>query len=228
MSKRYEITRYWRLGFGIATVVHLSLAVGVLYSQVLGWCLPGLPRQATKPPPLTFVSQPADLKEPPAVDLQTGTEAPTPSIAEFVRSQVETATRETEQITDAENVVRLRQMSEKLQAISSPDSLNQLSAQFRNWIGTKERSENALPTPAQGEFDFRTAQLHDVLRSESSSGEFSYASILIDAQGQTMKVPLTEEQGNRLYSIWELVKANPLLERVYRQIVMGLLDQMAE
>ena len=41
-----------------------------------------------------------------------------------------------------------------------------------------------------------------------------------------MEVPLSEAEGEPIYSLMEKIKAHPFLERIYRQIAMPLLDQM--
>ena len=36
------------------------------------------------------------------------------------------------------------------------------------------------------------------------------------------------EEGEQLYRTFQLIKKNPLLEKVYRQVVMGLLDKLTQ
>jgi hypothetical protein len=48
----------------------------------------------------------------------------------------------------------------------------------------------------------------------------------LDAQGRTVEVEMGQSDGERMYVTMERIKANPLLERVYRQIVMPVIDQL--
>jgi hypothetical protein len=49
---------------------------------------------------------------------------------------------------------------------------------------------------------------------------------MIDAMGVTREVDVDAENGQRLYKTMQLIKSNPLLEKVYRNILMGILDQV--
>lgn len=233
MSNRYETIRYWRLGVGVAAFTHLACALAVVLSPLLTVLLSGTEPVAATAEPILFVARTGEsaalpASELPASELQPSSDSPTPSIAEYVRNQVAQRVSDAESSSPDENLARLKQWSGRLQNISSEESLNQLATQLQTWLGGQSRAAEAQPVSAGQEFDFRTAQLHDVGRTEGEPGKFVYHSIMIDAQGRTMEVPLSEDQGSRLFEIWEVVKSNPLLEKVYRQIVMGLLDQMAE
>ena len=50
--------------------------------------------------------------------------------------------------------------------------------------------------------------------------------VLLDAEGRTLEVEVSEQEGKPIYETMQRIKANPLLEQVYRQIVMPLLDQL--
>ena len=41
-----------------------------------------------------------------------------------------------------------------------------------------------------------------------------------------MEIEVSEQEGEPIYETMQRIKANPLLEQVYRQIVMPLLDQL--
>ena len=49
---------------------------------------------------------------------------------------------------------------------------------------------------------------------------------MLDAHGRTLETPLDAAEGERLFGIFELIKSNPLLERVYRGVVLSLLDKL--
>ena len=65
----------------------------------------------------------------------------------------------------------------------------------------------------------------EVLSRQDSETEARF-SVLLDAAGRTRETELTAAEGEQLYKTWELIKANPLLEKVYRGIVMQLLDKL--
>ncbi|MFM2095475.1 MAG: hypothetical protein RIS70_2599, partial [Planctomycetota bacterium] len=155
-------------------------------------------------------------------------EASGPSIAEYVAQQIEQVPRETEAADTEDRLKRLQHVSGQLQQASSAESLKQLSGQLNRWLGTSTRAIAPPTEKPEGPFDYSTAQLHDVLRNETAGGQFEYRSVLIDSAGRTIEIPTGEEEGARLYRIWELIRKNPLLETVYRQVVMGLLDSLTK
>lgn len=102
----------------------------------------------------------------------------------------------------------------------------------------KAESENRLATKADSprdpllEFDFQTAQLHDVKRIPAtdprSGSTWQYEGVLLDAEGRTQQIPLSETEGAPLFEIWQRIRSSPLLESVYRQLAMPLLDQLID
>ena len=187
-----------------------------------------MPQVEAKPKPITFEARTSPESERPADVLPSAGDAPGPSIAEYVERQIEQVQRETEAADTDDSLKRLQQLSGQLQQASNAESLKQLSGQLNRWLGNSSRASAPPTEKPEGPFDYGTAQLHDVLRSETDAGPFEYRSVLIDSAGRTLEVPISEEEGARLYRIWELIKKNPLLETVYRQVVMGLLDSLTK
>jgi hypothetical protein len=76
-----------------------------------------------------------------------------------------------------------------------------------------------------GDFDFDTAQIHDVVRTEAEDGLWDYRTVLVDAEGRTFEVEIDREQGEKTFATFESLKKFPLANQVYRQIAMGLIDR---
>ena len=127
--------------------------------------------------------------------------------------------------SDEENLDRLKTLSDQLTATSSAESIDQLASSLQRWLGTEERATRPADEPVEGEFDLQTAQLHDIVRDDST-GQVRYTAVLLDAAGRTMESPLTEAEGESVYRVMQLMKQNPLLERVYRGVVLSLLDKL--
>lgn len=53
-----------------------------------------------------------------------------------------------------------------------------------------------------------------------------YEAVLVDAKGESIVVPLAEEEGESLHRVFRLVKSNPLLEQIYRDMAAPLLDKL--
>jgi hypothetical protein len=76
------------------------------------------------------------------------------------------------------------------------------------------------------EFDVATAQIHEVQRESDGGSGYIYTLVMVDAKGVTQQIDIDPQNGERLYKTMKLIKANPLLERIYRGILMGILDQV--
>lgn len=228
MPGRFEASRYWRAGMLAAVAGHVLVGALVLAWPLLILAWSGVPQVEAKPKPITFEARTSPESDRPAAMLPTSDEAPGQSIAEYVEQRIEQVQRETEAADTEDSLKRLQQLSGQLQQASSAESVKQLSGQLNRWLGNSARASAPPTEKPEGPFDYSTAQLHDVLRKETAAGQFEYRSVLIDSAGRTIEVPTSEEEGARLYRIWELIKKNPLLETVYRQVVMGLLDSLTK
>ncbi len=149
-----------------------------------------------------------------------------PLPAERVNELVQKSVDEASERTDDENIEKLEQLTGTLNQVSSTDSIDALTKSLNKAFGTGERATEPAKEAVAGEFDFDTAQIHDVRRDAKEDGSFTYTAILLDAEGRTLDSELDEDSGKRIYDVMVLIKRNPLLERLYRQTLMSLFDQM--
>lgn len=145
---------------------------------------------------------------------------------DFVAAQVMQIAADAGNRSLDENLARLGTLSERLTDISSHKSVDDINARLRKVLGTEARAERPADEPIAGEFDFGTAQMHDVRRERGENGQWIYTAILVDAAGRRFESPLPADQGETAYRTMQLVKSNPLMEKVYRGIVMSLLDSV--
>lgn len=131
-----------------------------------------------------------------------------------------------ERVSLAEQRQRLAQLGQQLQNISTPESVDAINGQVGALLGASGRASQPAAEPVAGDFDHDTAQFHDVKRTENAAGGFDYVAVLVDSAGRTMETSLTEAEGAQLYKTFEIIKANPLLERIYRGAVMSLIDKL--
>lgn len=144
-----------------------------------------------------------------------------------VTTELDSAIEDAKQLSDEEKLAKLDKLADKLDKVSSEKSLDELSKSLQGFLGTKERATEPAKEPVAGQFDYDTAQFHDVKREElADGGGFVYKSVLLDAAGRTVEVEMDIEEGERTYNALALVKGNPLLEKVYRQITIPLLDKL--
>jgi hypothetical protein len=114
-------------------------------------------------------------------------------------------------------------------SVTSDKSVDDLANNFQQWMGLPSRvSQPKAAASTILDFDIDTAQLHEVTRHEKKPGKVEYQAVLIDAQGRTVEIKLTEAEGRETYALMQRIKANPLLEKVYRQIAMPILDSLVQ
>lgn len=144
----------------------------------------------------------------------------------FLDQKLMQSIKDAEARSEEENQERLRQLTNQLNDVSTQESVADVTAQLSKLLGTTARATEPAKEPVAGEFDIDTAQLHDVRRERLENGTFKYTAILIDSAGRTQETEMTAAEGESAYKTFELMKQNPLLERVYRGVVMSLLDKV--
>lgn len=123
----------------------------------------------------------------------------------------------------------LRDLAESgkyLQKKVSPHAIDQISQKIHQWQKLPERATEPEFLPPEGDFDFETAQVHDVERFRDADGKYRYTILLFDAQGRTFQTEMTGMDGESLWKTMQLIKKNPLLEKIYRTMVIPLLDDI--
>jgi len=142
----------------------------------------------------------------------------------FIQRQIDRSIESGKRRTGQENLDRLSRLSQQLSQESKSETVDQMA----NFLGgvTKPRAERPIANPSGKSIDVSSAQLHDVVRTIDGEGRKTYQLILIDADGITDDVDIDPETGEQLYRTMRLIKANPLLEKVYRKIVMGIMDSV--
>ena len=195
-------------------------------------------RQALKSeetPPVT-VTPNANVIVPPleeGADLSRNTldqlEAPVSNdtLSQIARKRLEAETKRAEALSPEQQFNKLQAASNRLSQLSSDKSIGEMSGKLRQVLQLPERAtEPAADADENDRFDPASAQLHNVLKETTDDGQDRYVAVLIDAKGLTSKIPLSVDEGKKLHRLMQLIKSNPLLERVYRELAMPLLDQL--
>jgi hypothetical protein len=64
----------------------------------------------------------------------------------------------------------LEKQAAKLERLASEESVDEIAEKFHDWTSITSRAARPAADPVEGEFDFNTAQIHDVRRAESPEG----------------------------------------------------------
>ena len=161
-----------------------------------------------------------------AAELLDPAAASTSAASGWLHRRVLDEVAKAERLSQDDQRERLAALGGELEQISSAESVDAISRRLSGFFGTAGRATQPATEPVPGEFDYDTAQLHDVKRTERAGGGYDYVAVLLDAAGRTMESALAEAEGEQLYKTFQLIKANPLLERVYRGVVMSLFDKL--
>lgn len=233
MTHRKHQWRAWRRSLALSAIIHS------LPSLVLLLCLPAVSRDdlSTAGSIQTYVAESTfdshwTLR--PDVSLeeldQVAEERPAASpevpgntaiLPDFVRKQLRKEMQSAEDQSPEDLRARLEKLGGQLQSESSEKSVKAIA----NLIGTN-RELPAAGASVTGEFDHATAQIDRVDKSVADDGQLTYVATLVDSQGREQQVEMSPEDGAQLYETFELMKRFPLLESIYRQVVMGMLDKM--
>jgi hypothetical protein len=146
---------------------------------------------------------------------------------ELLSEQLLRAIEDASEDSADENLAELATMSDRLTAVSSRQGVDEVAGTLGRLTGASERATEPNPLAA-GEFDHATAQPQDCRKEDSPDGTLRYVVVLIDAQGRTQEAEIDAATGEQLYQTMQLIKANPLLERLYRKVVMGMLDKLLQ
>ncbi|QDU28617.1 hypothetical protein ETAA8_37200 [Anatilimnocola aggregata] len=159
-------------------------------------------------------------------DFDARTPAEQAAASDFLSARVMSTIAEAEKHSAADNLQRLENLTGQLNDVATEQSVHEVTTQLSKLLGTSPRANEPAKKPVAGEFDLDSAQLHDVRREMLDDGSFKYIAILIDSAGRSTDTELSAEEGESAFKTFELIKSNPLLERVYRGVVMSLLDKM--
>lgn len=224
-----------RLAVGASVVFHIVLA-----AVLLGWYFPKQQTDekgavadagtnavtetqvANDPASSTIDGQLRDAKPDAMQQLPPADNIPREQIDASLRSAVES----TKSISDERKLSELERNLQRLEQVASEQSIEGVGEAIRSAAGLQDRASVPAAETVDGQFDFDSAQFHDVSREMDKNGNWVYRSILLDAKGRTFQVDLTESEGKTAYETMQMVKASPFAETVYRSMVMPMLDKM--
>lgn len=158
----------------------------------------------------------------------TGTASPAEITGEKVTSKLTEVIAQVDSLSTEEKLDKLEGTAKQLDKVSSEKGVNELTGLFEGWLGTEKRATAPAAKPPKGAFDIDSAQFHDVTREKGPDGKWRYRSVLLDAAGRTMEIDMDPSEGETTFNTFRILKANPLAEKVYRQVTMPILDKLTK
>lgn len=229
-TNRYARRIGWAIG--IAVTIHLVLAI-VLLTTPLRKMFTG-EGEANKPVAAangsSDTTEPVEETEPATVPKEEPQELAEPRSPEpppgEVRDQIASALNDAEDLAPEENLGELSRLTNELNEVASETGVQEIAEKMEQWTGVGKRADQPVKASDPENFDFETAQLHEVRRKEGKNGGWVYESVLLDSTGNTIVTEMDAENGETAYNTMQILKSSPLAEKIYRKIAMPMIDQI--
>jgi hypothetical protein len=171
--------------------------------------------------PSSSVDNPDANQAPPIIAAETTADA-----LRHVAQQIQVAAERAGERSQDENLKQLQSLSTRLDRLSSQQAVGDIARSLGQWLQTAPRATEPVAAQVAGEFDYATAQLHEVRRRRNEQGQWQYWAVLVDEAGRLRESAMEPDEGASAYQTMQVVKSSPLAEMVYRRIAMSLLDQV--
>jgi hypothetical protein len=133
-----------------------------------------------------------------------------------------------EKLPDERKLTELEKNLRRLESVASKQSVEQVSSTIAQSLGLDADQYAGNEATVDGEFDTNSAQMSDVVRTKDDAGTWQYETVMVDAAGREMRVPLGSDDGEKLYDTFELMKRYPMARGVYQSVVMPMMQKMLE
>ena len=148
--------------------------------------------------------------------------------AQEIQSSIDSQIEQVAKLSDEHKLTELEKNVRRLESMASDESVAQVSAMIAQSLTLDTDQYNRNRVPAEGEFDTNSAQMSDVLRTKDNRGNWRYETVMVDAAGREMRVPLGSIDGEKLYDTFELMKRYPMARGIYQSVVMPMIQKLLE
>jgi hypothetical protein len=140
---------------------------------------------------------------------------------------VEQASDQSRERSTDQNLDQLDELGEKLSAVSSEEAVGDIGSVLSRAMKLDDRATAPAVDATERKFESSSAQLHDVrLETDEATGVERYVATLVDRHGTAIEQEMDAESGKQAYDVMQTIKKYPLLESVYRAVVMKILDRL--
>ncbi|MEO1525836.1 MAG: hypothetical protein AAFX06_10390 [Planctomycetota bacterium] len=214
-----------QIALGVSISAHVVLAIVLLF-----WYVPRAKQSgATARTDAETLGETLDraAPQPPKAISEIAAESADVSdeqVERSLESQIDSASK----LPDEQKLSELEKNLQRLESIADTESVQQVSEKIAGSLGLDVDQYADKAAPSDGQFNIDTSQLSDVKRIKNEKGGWSYESVMRDADGREMTVPLTEAEGESLYQTFQLMKQYPMAEGIYRSVVMPMMQKILE
>jgi hypothetical protein len=142
---------------------------------------------------------------------------------------VEQATDQSRERSSDENLDQLDELAERLSSVSSQEAVGDIGSVLSRAMKLEDRATAPVAQASERKFEISSAQLHDVrIETDEATGAERYVATLVDRHGTSIEQEMDAGSGKQAYDVMQTIKKYPLLESVYRAVVMKILDRLIE
>ncbi|OYP36002.1 hypothetical protein [Rhodopirellula sp. MGV] len=215
---------------GISLVIH-----ALILTVLLVWVMPPTEQQGSEQQRSNQTASKPDSPN------QSGTQSqPTPPAApasplppvdvdkEQIKKSLDQQIEAVNRLPDEKKLSELERNARRLEAIADEQSVRQTATAVAESFGV-DTSQYVAANDGQvveGELDPSTAQIANVTRRQADKGGYAYFAEMVDQQGHRSEVPVSVQEGEKLYETFELIRKYPMMEGVYRSVVMPMLQKL--
>lgn len=160
--------------------------------------------------------------------LAENAEAPLPEES-IAAKWVDQATDQSRARSSEQNLSELDELGERLSSLSSQEAVGDIGSVLSRAMKLDERATAPAAQEVERKFETSSAQLHDVrVETDEATGAERYVATLVDRHGTSIEQEMDAESGKAAYDVMQTIKKYPLLESVYRAVVMKILDRLID
>ena len=121
----------------------------------------------------------------------------------------------------------LEEQTRKLEKISSPAAVRDISDVMRRAMRTRDRAYAPVDPPPPGAFDFASGLIHSARVESGPAGEDQVYYVMVDKEGRSREVEAPPGTDATAAAAIERMRRSPLLRGLYEQAVLPILDSQA-
>ncbi len=210
---------------GISIVAH-----AILLAVLLAWMVPKTTsKSSTAARPAPPSGPPQEHAAPAKEPLPSPTISPPPmeKISEReIQQSVDRQLEAVERLPDERKLTELEKNAKRLQSIASPESVERTATTVAKSLGVDTQQYATIDKTVEGSLDVASAQIEDVIRIQDSDGTWNYTAKMVDRHGHRSQVPMSQQDGEKLYDTFQIMAKYPMMRGVYQSVVMPMLQKL--
>ncbi|WP_230775775.1 hypothetical protein [Roseiconus lacunae] len=143
-----------------------------------------------------------------------------------IQQSVDRQLEAVERLPDERKLTELEKNAKRLQSIASPESVERTATTVAKSLGVDTQQYATIDKTVEGSLEVASAQIEDVIRIQDSDGTWNYTAKMVDRHGHRSQVPMSQQDGEKLYDTFQVMAKYPMMRGVYQSVVMPMLQKL--